>query len=119
MASVCGQSSKKFCLRSPFEEIAINRHFSSFKNLEKHLEQEASRSFFYLFSHLLFCYLHLLFSNDIDLLWSQDGSNVYLNLFDFSKKIQIYVEANHVDDYHACMHGLIHDGRFRACQSCL
>jgi hypothetical protein len=23
------------------------------------------------------------------------------------------------DSYHACMHGLIHDGRLQACQSCL
>jgi hypothetical protein len=37
-------------------------------------------------------------SNDVDLLWSKDGSNVYLKLFNFSNSLQVYVEANHVDD---------------------
>jgi hypothetical protein len=36
-------------------------------------------------------------SSDADLLWSKDGSNIYLKLSDFKNYFQVYVEANHVD----------------------
>jgi len=59
MASICGSSSKGICLRSPFEEVVINQHFSSFNNHE-HLEQKAFNHILYLFPHFLLCHLHLL-----------------------------------------------------------
>jgi hypothetical protein len=37
-------------------------------------------------------------SSDVDLLWSKDGSDIYLKFSDFSNYFQVYVEANHVDD---------------------
>jgi hypothetical protein len=37
-------------------------------------------------------------SSDADLLWSKDGSDIYLKLSDFLNYSQVYVEANHVDD---------------------
>ncbi len=53
MVGICGPSSERICLWSPFEEVAINHHFFSFNNFLKHLTQEASRSNFFLFPHLL------------------------------------------------------------------
>jgi hypothetical protein len=37
-------------------------------------------------------------SGDVDLLWSEDGSDVYLKLFDFLNSSQVCAETNHVDD---------------------
>ncbi len=37
-------------------------------------------------------------SSDVDLLWFEDKFDIYLKLFDFSNSLQVYVEANHVDD---------------------
>jgi hypothetical protein len=98
MAGVCGPSSKKICLQFPFEEVTINHHFSLFNNLEKHLEQEDSRSYF-----LSFCTPFVMSStsfvnSDVDLLWFKDGSYVYFKLFDFSNSLQVYAKANHGND---------------------
>jgi hypothetical protein len=37
-------------------------------------------------------------NSDADLLWSKDGYDICLKLFDFSNSSQVYAEANHVDD---------------------
>jgi hypothetical protein len=37
-------------------------------------------------------------SSVVDLLWSEDGSDVYFQLYDFSNSLLVYAEANHVDD---------------------
>jgi hypothetical protein len=37
-------------------------------------------------------------SGDVDLLWFEDGYDVYLKLFVFSNCLQIYAKAHHVDD---------------------
>jgi hypothetical protein len=37
-------------------------------------------------------------SSDANLLSSKDEFDVYIKLFDFSNFLQVYVEANHVDD---------------------
>jgi hypothetical protein len=37
-------------------------------------------------------------SYDVNLLWYKDKSNIYLKLFDLKNSLQVYVEANHVDD---------------------
>jgi len=75
--------------------ITIFFHSTILKNI---FNKKLLNCIIYLFSHLLLCCLHLLFSSDVDLLWSQHGSHVYLKLCDFSSSLQVYVKANYVDD---------------------
>jgi hypothetical protein len=83
MASICGPSFEGICLWSPLEEALINQHFSSFNNLEQHLEQEASRSYSLFLSTPFVMSSTPSIDSDVDLLWSKDGSNVYLNFLIF------------------------------------
>jgi hypothetical protein len=98
MVCICAPSSKRMCLESPFQKVVVNHHFASFNNLEKHLEEEAfgsySLSFFAPFVMLFIPFVN----SDADLLWSEDGSDVYFKLFYFSNFLQVYAETNHVDD---------------------
>jgi len=98
MVGICGSSSKRICFRSPFEKVVVNHHFSSFNNLEKHLEKEASRSYSLFFSTPFVMLFTPFVSSDVDLLWSENGFDVYIKLSDFSNSLPIYAEANHVDD---------------------
>jgi hypothetical protein len=75
----------------------INHHFCSFNNLEKHLEQEAFRSYSLSFSKPFVMLSTPFASNDVDLLWFEDGYDVYLKFPNFSNSLQGYAKANHVD----------------------
>jgi hypothetical protein len=76
----------------------VNHHFSSFNNLEKHVEQEAFRSYSLSFStHFVMSSIPFV-NSDVDLLWSKDGYNVYFKLSDLKNSLQVYVEANQVHD---------------------
>jgi hypothetical protein len=96
MDGICGPSSKKICLRSLLEKATINQHFSSFNNLEQHLEQEASRSFKKSLSTPFVMLFTPSINSDANLLSSKDEFDVYIKLFDFSNFLEVYVEANHV-----------------------
>jgi hypothetical protein len=88
----------RICFRSSFEKVVVNHHFFSFNNLEKHVEQEASQSYSLYFStHFVMSFTPFA-NSDVDLLWSKDGSDVYLKLSNLKKFLQVYVEANHVHD---------------------
>ncbi len=61
----------------------VNHHFSSFNNLEKHLEEEAFGLYSLSFSTPFVLLSTPFVSSDVDLLWSKDGFDVYLKLSDF------------------------------------
>jgi hypothetical protein len=76
----------------------VNQHFSSFNNLEQHLELETSKSYSLFFSTPSIMSSTPSVSSDVDLLWCENESEVYFKLFDFKNSLQVYVEANHLDD---------------------
>ncbi len=76
----------------------VNQHFSSFNNPKQHFEQEAYGSYYLSLSTPFVMSFTPSISSDVDLLWFEDRSIIYIKLSNFSNSPQVYVETNHVDD---------------------